>query len=71
MRKMTPEESKHFRESMKKLEGLEKLCGPIIKYIEENYGPHVSVVFDSERVRVIQEVASTPIKRIKEDNLNG
>ncbi len=68
MRKMTAEESKKFKENKERLEGLERLCIPIIDYIQNNYGSYVSVTIDDERVRVIQEIASSPIKLIKESS---
>ncbi len=43
---------------------LQKLAQPLIKYMHDNYNPHVSIVITNERIAVIEDVLSIPNKGI-------
>lgn len=42
---------------------LEVLARPLVEYLRKNYHPHTAIVVTDERVVVVEDVVSAPVKR--------
>lgn len=46
--------------SIKKMDSLEEVTQPVVKFLLENYNPHTSIIITSERIVVVEDVLSIP-----------
>lgn len=46
---------------------LEVLARPLVEYLRKNYHPHTAIVVTDERVVVVEDVVSVPVKKVGED----
>lgn len=46
--------------SIKKMDSLEEVTQPVVKFLLENYNPHTSIIIASERIVVVEDVLSIP-----------
>ncbi|WP_164845544.1 hypothetical protein [Anaerosphaera multitolerans] len=45
-----------------KMEELEKLCKPLIKYLEDNYHPHTHILISMDDIKLYEIKVGIPIK---------
>lgn len=43
-------------------EVLKELCEPVVKYLQENYHPHTSIVITGDRISLEETVVFIPIE---------
>ncbi|MGM2815350.1 hypothetical protein ACS2Q8_25810 [Bacillus cereus group sp. Bce007] len=48
--------------SKDKLEQLETLAKPLVDLLREQYNPHCQIIIESDRVRIVNDVVSVPVK---------
>ncbi len=61
---MTNEEIKEAQEASKehrkRLDNLEEIARPLLKYLCENYHPHVKVIITGTSIEVLEGIGSIP-----------
>jgi len=45
---------------MNKINEIEKLCAPILEYLEENYNPHCTIIINSDGIKLVIDEISIP-----------
>ncbi|WP_179864196.1 hypothetical protein [Bacillus cereus] len=48
--------------SKSELEQLEALAKPLINLLREEFHPYCQIIIDSDRVRIVNDVVSVPVK---------
>ena len=46
---------------MEEIEELKNLCKPISDYLKKHYNPHTSIIIESDRIKVVEDLMYTPI----------
>ena len=42
------------------IDSLEEMAKPLVKFLNENNNPHTSIIINSERIVVVEDVLSIP-----------
>ena len=45
---------------MNKIDEVEKLCTPIVEYLEKNYNPNCTVIINSDKIKLVVDEISIP-----------
>lgn len=53
---------------MEDIEKIETLCKPILDYLKKHYNPHTSIIIDSSRVRLVEDIIYMPISYTEEED---
>lgn len=46
---------------MEQLKKIKELSRPLIEYLQQNYNPHTSIIIESDRIKVVEDLMCTPI----------
>ena len=48
---------------MNKIQEIEKLCAPIVEYLEKNYNPHCMVIINDSHIKLVSDEISIPVSK--------
>lgn len=53
--------------TLKEISKLEKLCKPIVEYLNKNHNPHCQVIISDESIKLVAVEIGIPINDIDSD----